>query len=54
MRFAYPSGPDVEVRIGVDNCRNASNGSRDANATAVSVPVPRDAVRRGPSPSPLP
>ncbi|TKA00645.1 enoyl-CoA hydratase/isomerase family protein [Actinacidiphila oryziradicis] len=54
VRFAYPSGPDVEVRIGVDNCRNASNGSRDANATAVSVPVPPDAAQRGPAPSPSP
>ncbi|GAB2691813.1 hypothetical protein [Kitasatospora kifunensis] len=38
IRFGYPSGADVEVRMGLDGCRNASNGSRDATATAVTVP----------------
>jgi hypothetical protein len=38
IRFVYPSGADVEVRMGLDGCRNASNGSRDATATAVTIP----------------
>ncbi|MFE0463830.1 hypothetical protein ACFW1A_31705 [Kitasatospora sp. NPDC058965] len=45
VRFVYPSGPDVEVRIGVDTCRTASNGSRDVNATAVTVPALQDTAR---------
>ncbi|WP_051969174.1 hypothetical protein [Kitasatospora azatica] len=54
VRFVYASGPDVEVRIGVDSCRNASNGSRDVIATAVTVPVPQDAAQRAAAAAPTP
>ncbi|GAA1239750.1 hypothetical protein GCM10009665_33150 [Kitasatospora nipponensis] len=38
LRFHYPSGPDVDVRMGAAGCRNSTNGALNAVATGVEIP----------------
>lgn len=38
LRFMYPSGPDVDVTMGISDCWNGSNGDWHAVTRSVTVP----------------